>query len=349
MHLTLALCALLFSMQSMAVCTSNSPYSATVTLQGGIFSSGEDMPIGSIIRIQRINGFRNTYTPCVGPPYMTYASTGGTLYPGETYIYQTGISGLGVRFKNIDSGVYHGTNGRGGPWGGDIPASRFTFNAEFVKMGPISAGQVNTLLFPTLSVLANDASTVVGLPLATYRFSGGNFTVQTPTCTTPNYTYSLGSSTVTDFSSANPGSAWVDTPVTLTNCPVFYGNNSNNSYSNYTITDLNGGGSSSNIGSVAPNNLLMRLTPNTTVLDSGNGIVSLDVNASARGVAVQLGNKQSGTWVAQNLNNAMSITTTPGAGATSFSFPLGARMIKTGDPVRAGTVSTSLTYTITYQ
>jgi len=333
----------------MAVCSSNSPYSATVTLQGGIFSAGEDMPAGSIIRIQQINGYRSTYTPCVGAPYLTYIATGGTLYPGQTYIYQTGVSGLGVRFKNTDSAVYHGTNGRGGPWGGDIPASRFTFNAEFVKMGPVSAGQVNTLLFPTLSVLANDDSSVVGLPVATYRFSGGNFTLQTTTCTTPNYTYNLGSSTVTDFSSANPGSAWVDTPVTLTNCPVFYGNNSNNSYSNYTITDLNGGGSATNIGSVAPNILLMRLSPNTSALDRANGIVSLDGNASAQGIAIQLGNKQSGTWVAQNLDNAMSVTTTPGASITSVSFPLGARMIKTGVPVRAGTVSTSLTYTITYQ
>lgn len=344
-RLVLLLCTLLLSLQVMAACTTNTPYTATVTLQGGTFSAGEDMPTGSIIRIQQVNGYRSSYTGCVGGPWMTYTATGGTLYPGQTYIYQTGVSGLGVRFKNTYSGIYHGTTGRGGPWVGDIQAVRLTFTAEFVKMGPISAGQVNTLLFPTLSVLANDATTVVGLPVATYSFSGGNFTVTTPTCTTPNYSYSLGTTSAAGFSS----SAWVDTPVTLTNCPVFSGNNSNNSYSNYTITNLNGGGSAANVGSLAPNILRMKLTPNTTAIDATNGIVSLDANASAQGVAVQLGNKQSGTWVVQNLNNAISLSTTPGASAASLTFPLGARMVKTNAPVVGGFVSTSLTYTISYQ
>lgn len=341
------LAGLITSLSSHATCDVQGAYRAPVTLQGGMFSAGEDMAAGAVIRIQRINGYRNTYVPCAGATYLTYTATGGTLYPGQTYIYQTGVEGLGVRFKNTQSGIYHGTTSRGAGWIGTVPASRYAVDIEFVKMGAISAGQVNTSLFPTITVVANDPSG--GVSAATYTFSGGSFTVQTPTCTTPNYTYDLGAWIVTYFSSANPGSPWVDTPVTLTNCPVFYGNNSNGSYSNYTITDLNGGGTATNSGTIAPNVLQMRLTPNTTALDATNGTVSLDSSATAQGVAVQLGNKQSGTYVVQNLNNAMSVSTVPGGNTTTVSFPLGARIVKTDVPVRAGSVSTSLTYTITYQ
>jgi len=344
--LLLLLSILLFSLNCMATCTPQGAYTAPVTLQGGTFSAGAEMATGSVIRIQRVNGYRDSYTACSGPTYMTYTATGGTLYSGQTYIYQTGVSGLGVRFKNIDSGVYHGTSGRGSGWNGTIAASRFSVNVEFVKMGPITAGQVNTSLFPTIAVVTNDSSG--GVSAATYRFSGGSFTVQTPTCTTPNYTYSLGSWLTTE-SSNNSASNWVDTPVILTNCPIFYGNNSNGSYSNYTITNLNGGGSATNSGALAPNTLQMKLTPNTSVIDAVNGIVSVDSNASAQGVAVQVGNKQSGTYIVQNLNNTMTVTTDPNNSATMVRFPLGARMVKTGSPVKAGSISTSLTYTITYQ
>ena len=112
---------------------------------------------------------------------------------------------------------------------------------------------------------------------------------------------------------------------------------------------MNGGGTATDSGSLASNVLQMRLTPNTVALDATNGTVSLDSSATAQGVAVQLGNKQSGTYVLQNLNNAMSISTAPGSNVTTISFPLGARIVKTNVPVRAGSVSTSLTYTITYQ
>jgi len=337
---------LIVSIQSYAACDPQDKYTAPVTLQGGTFSAGGEMAVGTIIRMQRINGYRDINTPCVGLPYMTYTTTGGTLYSGQTYIYQTGVSGIGVRFKNTQSGIYHGTANRGGPWVGTIPSSRFSVDVEFVKMGAISAGQVNTLLFPTVTVVTNDSSG--GVPAATYNFSGGSFIVQTPTCITPNYTYNLGTYRVDYFSSTNPTSPWVDTPAILTNCPTFYGNNSNGSYSNYTIKDLNGGGQATNSGTIAPNVLNMSLTPNTAIIDAANGIISTDSSSSAQGIAVQLGNKQSGTYVVQNLNNAMSVTTTSG-GATTVTFPLAARMTKTNTPVKAGNISTSLVYTISYQ
>ncbi|MGM8766081.1 fimbrial protein [Enterobacter asburiae] len=336
----------LFSVNSMAACTPSAPYSATISLTAGDFSAGEDMSTGSLIRMQRVNGFRDNYVPCTGAPRLTYLAMGGVSYPGLANTYQTGVGGLGVRFKNTATNIYFGS-GNAASFSGTILSARFSVDVEFVKVGPLSAGSVSTAGFPVISIVANDPTG--GTPVATYSFAGGTFRVTTPTCTTPNYTFDIGSPVVTDFSAGNPASPWVDTVVILTNCPVFYGNNSNGSYASYTITGTGATGQSIETGSLAPNIIQMRLTPNTTVIDTVNGIISLDSASDAAGVSVQIGNKQSGSYIPQNLSNPVSVNTTPGANTTTVSFPLGARMIKTDAPVRAGRVSASVTYTIGYQ
>jgi type 1 fimbria pilin len=336
----------LFSVNSYATCSPDAAYTAAVSLTAGDFSAGEDMSTGTLIRIQHVNGFKNNYIPCTGTPRLNFLATGGIPYPGLTNTYQTGVDGLGVRFKNTATNIYFGSGNTAG-FSGTVLAPRFSVDVEFVKVGPLSAGSVSTAGFPVISIVANDPSG--GTPVATYSFAGGTFRVTTPTCTTPNYTFDIGSSVVTDFSAGNPASPWVDTVVTLTNCPVFYGNNSNGSFANYTITGTGLTGQSTQSGSLAPNVVQMKLTPNTTVIDTANGIISLDSSSDAVGVAVQIGNKQSGSYIPQNLSNPVSVNTTPGANTTTVSFPLGARMIKTDVPVRAGRVSASVTYTISYQ
>lgn len=333
-------------MSSYAACRPDNPYSATVSLTAGDFSAGAEMGAGSLIRMQRVNGFKNNYIPCSGTPGLTYLATGGIPYSGLANTYQTGVDGLGVRFKNTATGIYFGSGNVSG-FSGTVLAPRFSVDVEFVKVGPLSAGSVSTAGFPVISIVASDPSG--GTPVATYSFVGGTFRVTTPTCTTPNYTFNIGSPVVTDFSAGNPASPWVDTVVTLTNCPVFYGNNSNGSFASYTITGTGLTGQSTQSGALAPNVVQMKLTPNTTVIDTANGIISLDSASDAVGVAVQIGNKQSGSYIPQNLSNPVSVNTTPGATTTTVSFPLGARMIKTDVPVRAGNVSTSVTYTISYQ
>lgn len=67
----------------------------------------------------------------------------------------------------------------------------------------------------------------------------------------------------------------------------------------------------------------MTLTPNTSAIDSVNGIVALDNTATASGFGVQLASKQSGTYVAQNLAGSMVVTPTVGDSSGSVRFPLG--------------------------
>lgn len=337
--------SLLFSLQSMATCTTVNQYTVQVPLQAVTFSAGEDFPVGSNIRVQRVTGYGTVTLNCTkGGMYSQMSLSGGTLYPGQTNIYQTGINGLGVRFRNpyenkyypFNTGAtaFYGVNG----WLG--------FSIELVKMGPITAGTVNTALFPQVRIDAGDADNTP-VRVAWHTITGG-FTLQTPACTTPNFSWDLGTASAIVLKNQGDATSWVDTPVTLTGCGNFLGNDSNGSYTQYTIQSYNGG-SVSQSGSVAPNTLTMTLTPNTTAINAVNGIVALDRTSTASGFGVQVASKQSGTYVPQDLSGSIVVKPAVGDSSGTVSFPLGARLIRTDSAVQPGNISTSLTYTINYQ
>lgn len=344
----LAVAGLLAARPVQAACqtTNATQYSVQVPLQAATFSAGEEFPVGSNIRVQRVQGYSTVTATCTGSNQRVRMSlAGGTLYSGQTNIYQTGIAGLGVRFKNPYENkfypfetTYLGELNTGG-W--------LAFTIELVKMGPITAGSINTTLFPQVRIEVVDSDNA---PVrAAYHTITGSFTLQTPTCVTPNFSWDLGTTSMALLRNKGDASAWVDTPVTLTGCSTFNGNNSNGSYTQYTITGFNTGNASQS-GSIAPNTLTMTLAPNTSAVDSANGIVSLDGSATTYGFGVQLGSKQSGSYVAQNLANGLVVQPAVGYSGGTVSFPLAARIIRTSEGgARGGVISTSVTYTVTYQ
>ena len=345
-QLLVATSGLLFAGHSLAVCSTNNQYTVQVALQSATFSAGEDFPVGSNIRVQQVRGYTTVTASCTkGGAAVRMSLSGGSLYPGQSNIYQTGINGLGVRFRNPYENKYLPFNTT--YLSGEINTGGWlSFTIELVKMGPITAGTVNNALFPQVRIDAIDADNNP-TRVAWHTITGG-FTLQTPTCTTPNFNWDLGTTNTTLLRNQGDASVWVDTPVTLTGCSTFLGNNSNGSYTQYNIQGFNSG-SVSQSGSIAPNKLTMTLTPNTSAIDSVNGIVALDNTATASGFGVQLASKQSGTYVAQNLAGSMVVTPTVGDSSGSVRFPLGARIIRTSDAVQGGSIKTSLTYTINYQ
>lgn len=346
-QLLVATSGLLFAGHSLAVCsTGNQQYTVQVPLQAATFSAGEDFPVGSNIRVQQVRGYTAVPVTCTNSgAYSRMSLSGGTLYPGQSNIYQTGINGLGVRFRNPYENKYYPFNTT---WMGTYsPDGWLVFTIELVKMGPTTAGTVNSALFPQVRIDAIDADNNP-TRVAWHTITGG-FTLQTPTCTTPNFNWDLGTTNTSLLRNQGDASVWVDTPVTLTGCSTFLGNNSNGSYTQYNIQAGFNSGSVSQSGSIAPNKLTMTLTPNTSAIDSVNGIVALDNTATASGFGVQLASKQSGTYVAQNLAGSMVVTPTVGDSSGSVRFPLGARIIRTSDSVQGGSIKTSLTYTINYQ
>ncbi|EJQ0716776.1 type 1 fimbrial protein [Salmonella enterica] len=345
-HYLAAMCGLLFACKGYAVCSHyNKQYTVQVPLQIATFSVGEDFPIGSNIRVQRVRGFHHVDATCTNSgAYARFSLVGGSLYPGQSNIYQTGISGLGVRFRNPYENKYYPFNTN---WLGTLSADGWlVFTIELVKMGPITNGTVNTALFPEVRIDAVDADNKPSR--VAWHSITGSFTLQTPTCTTPNFTWDLGTTNTTVLKKQGDASPWVDTPVTLTGCSAFLGNNSNGSYTQYNISGFNIG-STSQSGSLAPNKLTMTLRPNTSATDSINGIVALDSTSTASGFGVQVASKQSGTYVAQNLSGSMVVTPAVGDSSGTVSFPLGARIIRTSNTVQGGKISTSLTYIINYQ
>ncbi|POT23840.1 hypothetical protein C3433_27080 [Citrobacter freundii] len=343
--LLLLLGGLLIAGKSIATCTTTGQYAVQVPLQAATFSAGEDFPVGSNIRVQQVRGYGVVSATCTGSiAYSAMSLSGGTLYPGQSNIYQTGINGLGVRFRNPYENKYYPFNTT---WLGVYsPDGWLTFTIELVKMGPITAGSVNAALFPQVRIDAVDSD---GIPArVAYHTITGSFTLQSPTCTTPNFTWDLGVTNTTLLKNQGDASAWVDTPVTLTGCSAFLGNNSNGSYTQYNITGFNSG-TTSQSGTIAPNKLTMTLRPNTSAVDSVNGIIALDNTATASGFGVQVASKQSGTYVAQDLSGSIVVTPAVGDRSGTVSFPLGARIIRTSNTVQGGKISTSLTYLINYQ
>ncbi|HDB9939199.1 TPA: type 1 fimbrial protein [Escherichia coli] len=345
-NLLILMSALLFSVHSMAICTTANQYTVQVPLQEATFSVGEDFPVGSNIRVQRVQGFNTVTVHCTKPMAAVKMSLfGGSLYPGSKDIYQTGIKGLGVRFYNPFENKYY-------PFKtsyllGEVnPGGWLDFAIELVKVGPITAGAVNTSLFPQVRIEAVDADN--NPTRVAWHTITGSFMLQTPTCTTPNFNWDLGITNTTQLKNQWDASAWVDTPVTLTGCSAFWGNNSNKSYTQYNITGYNSGDASQS-GSIAPNKLTMRLTSNTSVIDSANGILALDNTSTASGFGVQVASKQSGIYIAQNLSDSIVVAPVVGNRSGTVIFPLGARIIRTSNTAKGGSVSASLTYTINYQ
>ncbi|MDJ8697386.1 hypothetical protein LD915_21165 [Salmonella enterica] len=345
-HMWVVTGGLLFASHGFAVCsTGNRQYTVQVPLQAAIFSAGEDFPIGSNLRVQQVRGLTLVPTSCTNSgTYSRMSLSGGALYPGQSNIYQTGIDGLGVRFRNPYENKYYPFNTT---WLGTYaPDGWLTFTIELVKMGPITAGTVNTALFPQVRIDAVDADNKPAR-VAWHTITGG-FTLQTPTCTTPNFNWDLGTTNTTILKNPGDASSWIDTPLTLTGCSAFLGNNSNGSYTLYSIQGLNSGGISQS-GSIAQNKLTMTLMPNTSAIDSVNGIVALDNTATASGFGVQVASKQSGTYVPQNLAGSIIVTPAVGDSSGTVLFPLGARIIRTSNTAQGGLITTSLTYTINYQ
>ncbi|MDQ4429053.1 hypothetical protein PKO51_06690 [Yokenella regensburgei] len=347
LRLLLAVCVLCVAGQALAVCsTANRQYSVQIPLQAATYSAGEDFPVGSNVRVQLVRGFNNVPVTCTnGGAYSRMSLSGGALYPGQSNIYQTGINGLGVRFKNPYENKYYPFNTT---WLGEYAVDGWlAFNIELIKMGPMTAGSINTALFPQVRIDAMDADN--NPTRVAYHTITGSFTLQVPTCTTPNFTWDLGTTDTTVLKKQGDATSWQDTPVTLTGCSAFLGNNSNGSYTSYGITGFNTGAVSEGGGGLAPNKLTMTLRPNTTAIDANNGIVALDSTATASGVSVQVGLKQSGTYVTQSLSTGMVVTPVVGDRSGTVRFPLGARMIRTSDTVQGGKISTSLTYIINYE
>lgn len=322
------------------------PISYNIPLALPTLSVGSEMPVGKVIMHQRVLA-PNPVSYCSdfsSPSSVHSELIGGTLYPGTSNIYQTGVPGLGVQFGVASKGlspIVYGTLPGGScvTWKTDQSG----ILVQFIKMGDIQGGMISTSMFPVSKRYIKDDLTNVITDYSTYTFSGSAI-IQVPTCSTPDFNWDLGRTNTAVLDVVGAATKWVDTAVTLKDCSAFYGNNSNGTY---TRVDL-GTGITAQPTNLEPNKLVMTFTPNTAPIDSIKGILSLDNSSTASGFGIQLGTKMAGAYVTQSISGSMEIKPKAGDSSGTVVFPLAARIIRTSDTVTGGTLSATLTYTINY-
>ncbi|WP_336983053.1 MULTISPECIES: fimbrial protein [unclassified Cedecea] len=335
-----------------ATCTVSNPYSGTTVLRGSYISAGDDMPVGTAIFRQLVPGYANVNYTCTGSnPVLTVSVPGGTLAPGSADTFLSGIAGVGIKF-------YAGTNESAAVLtptssytmalpaaSGTLSTATLSFFLTAYKIGPITPGQAGAVYFPPIKMDLTDSDSSTPVRAAYTNFISGGFVVNKPSCTTPDFTFNLGNS----FPPAtNNNSGWVSTPVTLTSCSAFNGNSSD--FQSYQIVKQGSSyyGSISQSGTFAKNTVTMTLNPQIPPFDASTGLLANQTGSGyATGVAVQIATQSGSTYTPINLDN--NIVFNPALGTSNVSFPLAARMVRTSNTVTAGAVSTSITYTITYQ
>ncbi|MBB1202674.1 type 1 fimbrial protein [Enterobacteriaceae bacterium 89] len=346
---------LLFSQLAHATCTTNYQYTGSTNLAAANYSAGPDTATGTTIYRQLVPGFyASSYNCSAANPRLVFSVVGGTLVSGSTNTYLSGIPGIGIR-------IYPGTNDSGTPIsaGGQVSVplgsasgsatlAQISFFVTAVKIGPITAGMASSGQFPQVHWDVTDDSGTLSRLAYTNTWVANGFTVNTPTCTTPDFNFNLGSTVI---SNSITTSNWVNTVVTLTGCSAFYGNSSDfNSYQSiaqYSAAQTTPT-AATQTGTFAKNSVTMVLSPIATPTNASQGILANQTgDGFASGVGVQMATQSGSTYTPINLAN--NIVFNPALGSSAVSFPLAARMIKTADVITPGAVSASLTYTITYQ
>jgi major type 1 subunit fimbrin (pilin) len=355
-------------------CSAISPESFAVAINAASYV-GNELPVGSTIYRTTVNASHFMSITCNGPYSLplnlsVINTPSGPSFPftGMNYsngpVFPTNVSGVGVAIwrsgtlasdtKPATVATLANSSNTGG--GSNMGLN---FDISLIKTGPIASGSVvNAASFPTAVLMVPATAGFSGLPLnlVTVNFTGSvNFT--TSTCTTPDVNVNMGTYDIAQtFRQVGNVTSWVDSSITLQNCPTFSGR--------YADTMTNqiapaGGGMAGGTNPPRATLLTVSLTPTSSIINAADGVIAVDSGQGpdlvARGVGLQLG------YTPSNMNaNATSPTTIwkPGAawdmqpsndGRNSFKIPLAARYFQTSAHVTPGPANTKVVFNIDYK
>lgn len=333
-------------------------------------SAGPDLPLGTVL-------YRGTWRDTDGKKLLKCqtSSPGGesgrvnynlgiesSPYPLSTWsgspyggkVYTTNIPGVGIAvwysFKAVTTSSPLATSVNT-----DITVQNAettfwlsvtgAFDISLVKIGDTPPGNytIQASSFPVVKrFFTANSNNINGLPatVRTVNFSG-SLNVSAQTCTTPDVNVHLGSHDVSTLAGAGSATPWIDSSVKLTNCPTFRGY-----YTESNPVNLSTGV----IPAPTGNKFSITLSPVSSILNAEKGIIAVSPSANAAtGVGIQIAHGTPGTASPVPFNLAASGSMAlPKDGASTITYPLVARYIKTEPRVTPGSAEGKVIFTINY-
>lgn len=339
------------------------PPNGSMPLQISAITVGRDVPAGTEV-------YRQTFkvalgqTPtleCLYAPYQQWTeltvdtSLGLANWSSGKYankVYKTSIPGLGIAFDSSGGPLPRQTTPTATTCSSGfrclVPLSGpSNFEVVLIKIGDVTPGTLVGSTLPIVSLFGNfgDAR-ILGFKMGL----SGSIQIVSRTCTTPDVVVPMGTYQTKEFTGINSASAWKDFSIALNNCPAFNGTFTTN-VSNWTSNSGNNPTGNGTSGTRTNNSLLFRIDAARTAINPGNGVMNLDPSPagstpSATGIGLQIA-RSDGVSLPLGANQASGLTlrTTD----ASYTIPLKARYLQTGNVVTPGPANASATFTLTYQ
>ncbi|EFL0225525.1 TPA: type 1 fimbrial protein [Escherichia coli] len=324
----------------------------TVTLAGSI-TVGNDLPNGSVVYSQEFYPSKNVEIRCSSEFNLDLLSTlpGAPAQIGKDSdgapLYETSVPGIAVKFLNNRQpiparrvGVFFGNADQ---W----ISLRTRITVQLIKVGNVTSGMVNAGSFPVVHDVVPLTSGVNGTPLQirTLQFLG-SINVTTGTCTTPSFSINLGKHKQSEFTAKGMTTDWVDSSITLTNCPVFYGYWKN--WTGVTGKIFAGSGTLSPVQQDTHNIFEISFQPVGKILIPSEGVFSLiEDTQQADGVGIQLASGYKNP-IPVNFNRSYSYNLYQSSGKT-IRILFSARLYQTKDNVTPGDITGKIIYTVSYK
>ncbi|PVZ79530.1 hypothetical protein C9426_33325 [Serratia sp. S1B] len=368
--LALVLCLLLgavTAVQAEVTCNISNPRADVTPLApGGLsISGGSELPLGTMLYRFRWSPLPFAITCSGGDPNSTvsidvianmFAAPGSlSAWNGSPYadaVYSTGIDGVGVTSWNGSKPIRYGSPiviatiivPQEGTL--NVTGNAVSLDSGLIKIGNIASANyiINGADLPTIGVsIASTNGGAIIAPSSNIQTSfTGQLDVTQPTCTTPDVNVSLGTYDVRDFNGVGSATPWVNTSLTLINCPIFQGYHSRDSSVDLNPTYVPGPDN---------NQIGLILTPLNPIIDANNGIMavsSMTSASAASGVGIQISQGTANRPQAPfNFNSEVRYTQTT-TGTSLLTIPLSARYIQTDNTVTPGRGDGQIIFTINY-
>jgi type 1 fimbria pilin len=348
---------LVYPVTSSAIqCDTVTPLKDNVMTIAASITVGADMPVGTVIYKAQYVADSYSHIKCNADTYsvenwLDYLNIPGAdtglNFPNVGKVYATNLPGLGVAVTG--TGGNQTIPRREGIWNQrSSNGLGHAYYLQIVKTGDVSPGVLNGSSLPSIKSYAKAQAGYTGLPFDVIhlRFAG-TINVISKTCKTPDVDVNLGRYEVTKyFKGKGSTTPWIDSSITLTDCPAFKGYYGRN---NSSIT-IQGSGTTPS-GTPDANSLSVSLKPVQQIVDATNGVMAVSaINGEnvASGVGIQIGwGSASGSPTLFNFNESKNYSP-PNDGRSSFKIPLAARYIQTDSVASPGRADGKAIFLINY-